>query len=219
MHKLYFSPNSCSLAPHIVLEEIGKPYEAELIQTGPGGKTRSPEWHAINPKGRVPALTNVPGSNGGAANVLTEVPAILNYLADAHPESGLAPADLAGRARANEWMNWLSSNVHAMSFGQIWRPHRFVDDESHYAALEQAGRSRLAQQYDYIESLLADGRDWAVPGGYSIVDPYLLVFWRWGSRVGLDMSVYPSWRNLMSRVAVRPAVRSVMERTGITAEL
>jgi glutathione S-transferase len=214
MHKLYYSPNSCSLAPHIVLEEIGKPYEAELIQTG-GVMTDTPEWHAINPKGRVPVLTNVRGSIGGASNVLTEVPAILNFLADSNPEARLAPKDLDGRARANEWMNWLSSNVHAMSFGLIWRPDRFVDEQRLYEALRARGRRNLAEQYGYIESLLADGRDWSVAGAYSIVDPYLLVFWRWGWRADMDMSVYPAWNDLVSRVTARPAVRAVMKRTGI----
>jgi glutathione S-transferase len=217
MHKLCYSPNSCSLAPHIVLEEIGEPYETELIEAG-GVMTNTPEWQAINPKGRVPVLTNVPGAIGGAPDVLTEVPAILNFLADSHPGAGLVPADAAGRARANEWMNWLSSNVHAMSFGQIWRPHRFVDDERHYEALEARGRRALREQYAYVEALLADGRNWAVPRAYSIVDPYLLVFWRWGTRIGMDMSAYPAWRDLASRVAVRPAVQSVLDRTGITVE-
>jgi len=215
MHKLYYSPNSCSLAPHIVLEEIGKPFESELILSTDSAMTGTPEWHAVNPKGRVPVLTNVPGSVGGAANILTEVPAILNFLADSNPEAGLVPRGVAGRARANEWMNWLSSNVHAMSFAQIWRPQRFVDDERLYDPLRATGRRNLADQFCYIESLLADGRDWAVPGGYSVVDPYLLVFWRWGSRIDMDMSVYPAWNDLASRVKARPAVQAVMQRTGI----
>jgi glutathione S-transferase len=216
VHKLYYSPNSCSLAPHIVLEEIGKPYETELIQSTDSAMTGRPEWHAINPKGRVPVLTNVPGSIGGAANILTEVPAILNFLAETNPEAGLRPPDAAGRARANEWMNWLSSNVHAMSFGQIWRPHRFVEDERLYDAVREMGRRNLAQQFGYIEQLLSDGRDWGVPGGYSVVDPYLFVFWRWGTRIDMDMSIYRAWDDLASRVKARSAVRSVMERTGIS---
>jgi len=215
MHKLYYSPNSCSLAPHIILEEIGEPYETELILSTNSAMTATPEWHAINPKGRVPVLTNVPGSIGGAANILTEVPAILNFLADSNPDAQLAPRDPAARARANEWMNWLSSNVHAMSFGQIWRPQRFVSDEGLHDSVRATGRRNLCEQFGYIESLLADGSGWAVSGGYSVVDPYLLVFWRWGSQVEIDMSSYPAWNDLASRVKARPAVRSVMERTGI----
>lgn len=217
MHKLYYSPNSCSLAPHIVLEEIGEPYETELVLSTNGAMTRTPEWRAINPKGRVPVLTSVAGSIGGAANVLTEVPAILNFLADSHPEANLVSKDLAARARANEWLNWLSSNLHAMSFGQIWAPERFIGDECQFDSVRETGRRNLGDQFAYIESLLADGREWGVPGGYSIVDPYLLVFWRWASaRIGMDMSPYPAWNELALRVKARPAVRSVMERTGIS---
>jgi glutathione S-transferase len=216
MHKLYYSPKSCSLAPHIVLEEIGKPYETELAQAGEGGRTRTHEWHAINPKGRVPALTNVPGSIGGAPNLLTEVPAILNYLADTNPEAGLVPNDASGRARVNEWLNWLSSNVHAMSFGQIWRPERFVDDQRLYGVVQEKGRCNLADQFTYIEELLGDGRKWAVGDAYSIADPYLLLFWRWGNRIEMDMALYPAWSDLALRVMDRPAVRRVVERTGIS---
>jgi glutathione S-transferase len=89
MHKLYYSPNSCSLAPHIVLEEIGQPYETELILATDGKMTNTPEWRAINPKGRVPALTGVPGRIGGAPNLLTEVQAILLFLARSYPDARL----------------------------------------------------------------------------------------------------------------------------------
>src|SRR5689334_17701971 len=83
-HTFYYSPGTCSLAPHIVLEEIGQPYEMTLISaSGPreGEATSTPAWKAINPKGRVPALLGVPGRIGGADSLLTEVPAILTYLA------------------------------------------------------------------------------------------------------------------------------------------
>jgi glutathione S-transferase len=216
MHKLYYSPKSCSLAPHIVLEEIGKPYQTELAQAGEGGRTRTAEWRSINPKGRVPALTNVPGSIGGEPNLLTEVPAILNFLADANPEAGLVPEEPAGRARVNEWLNWLSSNVHAMSFGQIWRPERFVDDERQHDLVRAKGLRNLAEQFAYIEELLGDGRKWAVGDCYSIADPYLLLFWRWGNRIEMEMRRYPAWSDLALRVSDRPAVRRVIERTGIS---
>jgi glutathione S-transferase len=215
MHKLYYSPNSCSLAPHIVLEEIGEPYEAEIIQSTDSLMTGTPEWHAINPKGRVPVLTGVPGSIGGAPNILTEVPAILNFLGGTYPEAKLLPADVSARARANEWMNWLSSNVHALSFAQIWRPQRFVDDPSCNDAIRAKGRSNLVEQFAYIERLLEDGRDWSVPGAYSIVDPYLLVFWRWTFRIELDVAPYPAFTELAQRVMTRPAAQAVMRRTGI----
>ena len=115
-----------------------------------------------------------------------------------------------------EWLNWLSGNVHAMSCGQIWRAHRFSDDEAALAAIRAKGRENWAGQYDYIESLLGDGRDWAVPGAYSVADTYLLVFFQWGGRIGFDMRRgYPAWARLMDRVLERPAVRRVLEAEGV----
>ncbi len=114
-------------------------------------------------------------------------------------------------------MNWLASNVHAMSFGQIWRANRFVADVSDFAAVEHKGQQNLREQYAYIEQLLADGREWALAGGYSVVDPYLLVFYLWGGRVGLDMKRnYPAWRRLTDRTLQRPAVQRVLAEEKIT---
>ncbi|WP_407160176.1 glutathione S-transferase family protein [Bradyrhizobium sp. STM 3557] len=208
------------MAVHIVLEEIGKPYELELVSSRGhlgGVGTTNPEWMAKNPKGRIPALSGVTGRIGGADDLLTEAHAILFYLARRHPDAGLLPADAAGEARAIEWMNWLSSNVHAMSYGQIWRPNRFVADERDYAAVQGKGQQNVREQYAYIESLVSDGRDWALPGAYSVVDPYLLVFYGWGARVGLDMSAsYPAWHRLAQRVLQRPAVQRVLAKENIS---
>src|ERR1700704_2282650 len=128
-HRLYYSPGACSMAAHIVLEEIGEPYDLELVSSRGrvGGEgTTSPAWMAQNPKGRVPALSGVSGRIGGSDNLLTELHAILFYLARTHPQARLLPTDPAGEGRAIEWMNWLASNVHAMSYGQIWRAQRFL---------------------------------------------------------------------------------------------
>lgn len=202
------------MAVHIVLEEIGEPYELELVSSRGhlgGVGTTSPEWKAKNPKGRVPALSGVAGRIGGAHDLLTEAQAILFYLARTHPDARLLPDDIAGQARAIEWMNWLSSNVHAMAYGQIWRPNRFVADARDYAAVQGKGQQNVREQYAYIETLLGDGRDWALPGGYSVVDPYLLVFYEWGVRIGLDMPTsYPAWRRLTEQTLVRPAVQRVL---------
>src|SRR5688500_1412878 len=185
-YRLYYSPGACSMAAHIALEEIGTPFALELVSSRgerEGAMTATEAWRAVNPKGRVPALSPVPGSAGGAAELLTETPAILVYLATAHPEAALLPAGPAGLARCIEWLNWLSGNVHAMSWGQIWRAQRFSDDEAALEAIRAKGRAALLDQHDYIERLLGDGRDWAVAGGYSVADAYLLVFFQWGGRI------------------------------------
>jgi glutathione S-transferase len=214
MYRLYYSPGACSMAAHIALEEIGEPYERQLISSSgarEGKMTATPEWRAVNPKGRVPALLGVSGKIGGTDDLLTELHAILVYLARIYPSAGLLPSSPAAEARCIEWMNWLASNVHAMSYGQIWRTQRFVADDQDFAAVKAKGQQNLREQYAYIESLLADGRDWAVPGGYTVVDAYLLVFYYWGQRIGLDMrAAYPAWADLTSRVLARPAVQRVL---------
>jgi len=216
----FYSPGACSMAPHIVLEEIGIPYERKLISSRgerEGSMTATADWKAVNPKGRVPALLGVPGSIGGAANLLTEVPAILYYLAATYPEAGLLPREPAPVARCLEWMNWLSGNVHAMSYGQMWRAQRFSIDEEHLDPIRAKGRLAVVEQYAFIESLFADGRDWAIPEGYSIVDPYLLIVFQWGQRIGLEMRKdYPAWSRSLDRTLARPAVQRVLEIEGIT---
>src|SRR5712692_4424623 len=145
MHKLYYSPGACSLAPHIVLEEIGEPYELELVSSKNGEMTNTATWGAMNPKRRVPALSGVPGRIGGVPDLLTEAHAIMVYLARTNPEAKLLPTEPAAEARAIEWMNWLSGNVHAMSYGLIWRPQRFVREESLHLNLNAKGMDNLRE--------------------------------------------------------------------------
>ncbi|MBR0647888.1 glutathione S-transferase family protein [Plastoroseomonas hellenica] len=217
MHRLYYSPGACSLAPHIVLEEIGIPYALELRSARNAEGTSTPEYLALNPKGRVPALAGVPGSAGGATGLLTEAPAILFFLARSHPQARLLPGDPAAEARCLEWMNWLSGTVHGQSFGQIWRAQRLTGNPTQHAAIIAKGEENLGGQYAYVEALLADGRDWAVPGQYSIADPFLLVFWLWGQRIGIDMAGrYPAWAKLSARILARPAVQRALEQERVS---
>lgn len=217
MYKLFYSPGACSFAPHIVLEEIGAPYEAEIINTRDSIGTGTPAWKAMNPKGRVPALLGVPGRIGGKADLLTEAAAIMFYLARTHPEAKLMPTDPAGQARCIEWTNWLSGSVHAQTYGQLWRTYRFSDDKEIFPSIIAKGKLNQVEQYDYIESLLADGRDWAVPGAYSYVDPYLLGFYLWGLRSGVDMrGRHPAWTRLAEKIMARPAVQRVLTNEGLS---
>ena len=155
-----------------------------------------------------------------SAGVLTEAHAILVYLARTNPALNLLSLDAADEARAIEWMNWLASDVHATSSGQLWRPQRFVSDPALFPNVRARGLANLREQYAYIERLLSDGRDWAVPRGYGVVDPYLLVFYLWGARIDLDMiAAYPAWTSLSRRTLIRPAVQRVLARLGITVHL
>jgi glutathione S-transferase len=207
------------MAVHIILEEIGEPFEKEVILSRgerEGAMTATDQWRALNPKGRVPALLGVDGNMGGIPRLLTEATAIMVFLAVSHPETRLLPAAPAPMARCLEWMNWLASNVHAMSFGQIWRAQRFSDAEMSLEGIRGKGRQALLEQYLYIDQVLGDGRGWAIPEGYSIVDPYLLVFFQWGQRIGIDMrGNYPAWSGITDRILLRPAVVRVLREEGI----
>lgn len=207
-YTLYASPGACSLAPHIVLEEIGRPFSLSMISTD-RGDTRTPEFRNINPKGRVPVLVD-------GAFMLTEVPAILLHLAQSCPDAGLAPNGQDGLVRAVEWFNWLSGTVHAVAVRMIWRAENFSADPAHLDAIRQKGFEHLASAHEMIEDRLQT-QTWALGEGYSIVDPYLLVFYRWGNRMKIDMrSRYPRWTDHASRMAARPAVARALATEGIS---
>jgi glutathione S-transferase len=206
MIKLYYSPGACSLAPHIVLEELGIAYDSVLVSLKDGDHQKA-EYLKINPKGLVPAL-NVDGK------VLTETPAILIYLGGGFAERGLWPKETWKQAEAISLMAWLASTVH-VAVACIWRSGRFSSDAAAHPAIQAGGRANLEKHFADIDKLLT-GRTFAMGGQYSVVDPYLLVFYRWGNRLGLPMKErYPVWSKHAQRVFSRPTVKRVFEAEGI----
>lgn len=208
MLKLYYSPGACSLVPHIALEEAGAEFTPLRIPIADGGHL-TPEYLAINPHARLPAL----GTDQG---IITENIAVLNFLADRFGAPGSVPrGDPYAAARCNELLGWFSSSVH-IAFAEVWRGGRFTDDEKLWPALEAGGRKVLRQQFDEIEALCVD--EWLAPGGYSAADGYALTFLRWAKRIGFDISGYPQWSALVSRVLERPGVARALKRERLTAE-
>lgn len=206
MIKLYYSPGACSLAPHIVLEELGIAYEPVLVSLK-DGEHKKADFLKINPKARVPAL-NVDGK------VLTENVAILTYLGGGYAERGLWPKETWKQAEALSLMAWLSSSVH-IAFAGIFRPERFCTDVPAHAAIGATGRATVEKYFADIDKLLT-GRTFAMGGQYTVCDPYLLVFYRWGNRIGLPMKErFPVWAKHAQRVASRPTVKRVLEAEGI----
>ncbi|MGH6680444.1 MAG: glutathione S-transferase family protein, partial [Bradyrhizobium sp.] len=140
----------------------------------------------------------------------TTATAILAYLARRHPEAGLLPGDPEKEARCFEWMNWLTTAVHAVTFGQIVRPQRFVADVKDFPAVIAKGRQNLGTAFAFIEGELRD-KDWAVPGQYSIADAYLLFFYLGAKRAGVPMTErYTAWSRISERVLRRPAVQRAL---------
>jgi len=161
--KLYYSPGACSLATHIVLEEIGKPFQLELVSTM-DGSTKSSEYLKVNPKGRVPLLLvddiySDSGDHSQSATSLiknrtiTEASAILAYLALSNPQAKLIDTQPLPLTRTIEWMNWLAT-IHTQTIAQVWRPERFTDDESAFTGIEKKGYEGLKQTYAQIEDKL-----------------------------------------------------------------
>ena len=206
--KLFYSPGACSLAPHIALEEAGADFEPVRVTLAQGEHLK-PEYLAINPHARVPALA----ANGV---VVTENIAILNYIADTFGAEGSVPrGSPLEAARCNELLGWFSSSVH-IAFAQVWRAERFTRDETVHEAIQSGGREVLAQQFAEIDGLC--GENWLVDGRFSAADSYALTFFRWGRRIGVDMSGYRGWAELCGRILERPAVKRALEREGLNAE-
>lgn len=207
--KLYLSPGACSMAVHILLEELGHPYETAVVSVARGDTAR-PDFLVLNPKGRVPVLELDDGS------VITELIAIIAYLQLRFPGRGIVPEAPLEAARAWEWLSWLGSDVHARSFGAIWRPGRFTPDVEAHAAVSAAGRASAMEQFGRIEGMLGRAGSWALGEERSCVDAALLVYYQWGLWVGFDMvGRCPAWTAHARRMLQLPAVCRVLEREGL----
>lgn len=213
-YRLFYSPGACSLAPHIVLEELGVPYDGVRVTIAEGLNQR-PEYLAVNPRGRVPALAY---GEEGAQKILTEAMAIMIFLAREHPEAGLLPTATEDFVRAVEWMGWLGSTIHQTGVRLVFRPERFLADPAALEPLRAKGRETARAGFDDIEARVA-GRQWILGDRFSAVDAYLLVFFRWGNRLGFAMRQdYPHYTAIMDRVRARPAVARAVAQEGIEIE-
>jgi glutathione S-transferase len=202
--KLFYSPGACSLVAHIALEEAGAEFEAMRVMLANGEQMR-PEYLAINPHARVPALVTDQG-------VITENVAILNYVADRFGAEGSVPrGDPFTAARCNALLGWFASSVH-IAFAEIFRPGRFVADESLHDAVKAGGRAALLGHFDEIEGM--SGEEWLV-GGFRAADSYLLTFFRWARNLGFEVSAYPRWAALAARALDRPAVSRAIADEGL----
>jgi glutathione S-transferase len=208
MLKLYYTPGACSLAPHIALEETGDRYELSRVDLA-AGQQNSPEFLHINPKARVPALTD-------GEWVLTEAPAILRYIAARYPAAGLWPWEPREEARCAEWLGWLSSTVH-VSAGYVRRAARYASDPRAVEDVAATGRKTCRTLWESVEKRLGQG-PFAIGERYSVADPYLLVYWLWGKSplLGYDMAHdFPHWTAHARRLARRGAVQRAFAGEGL----
>ena len=199
--KLYYAPGACSLAPHIAAREAGLPVELEKVDLRQKKTAGGEDFSAINPKGYVPALRLDDGS------VLTEAAAILQYVGDRAPASGLLPAPGSPeRYRVIEWLTFISSEIHK-NYGPLWYP-KASDAE------KQAARERLALRYPIVEKALAKGE---YLGGtrLSLADIYLFVVTNWAGMTNVDLAAFPKLQAFQKKMAERPKVQEALKAEGL----
>ena len=200
--KLYYSPGACSLSPHIVAREAGIAVNLQKVDL----KTKTladggASYTAINGKGYVPAL----GLDDGS--LLTEGPAIVQYMADQKPESGLAPkTGTMDRLRLQEWLNFISSELHK-AMGTFFNP-KATDD------WKAAVTERLGVRFDYLAKELA-GKQYLMGDKFSVADAYLFTILNWAPMVKFDMSRWPALTDYHKRVAQRPKVQEALKAEGL----
>jgi glutathione S-transferase len=204
MLRLYYAPGTCALATHIALEEAGAPYEAELVDFR-SQKQRSPEYLAVNPKGRVPALVTDRGT-------LTETPALLYYVAQQFPAAKLAPTDPFALASAQEFNSYLCSTVH-VAHAHRMRGTRWADDAAAIESMKAKVASNVSDCFALIEQKLGKG-PWVMGEQYTICDPYLFTIGSWIEGDGVDTTKVPGVMAHRARMLARPAVQKVVAAEG-----
>jgi glutathione S-transferase len=198
MLKLFYAPHTCALASHIALEEAGAAYEAVRIDFGTT-QQRSPDYLAVNPKGRVPALVTDRG-------ILTETPAILVYLAQSFPAAGLAPLDDPfALAEAQAFNSYLCSTVH-VAHAHRMRGHRWADDPAALEAMKRKVPESVGAAFRLIEDGMLRG-PWVLGNDYGIADMYLFTLSQWLAGDGVDIATMPKLADHFRRVGERPAVK------------
>ena len=199
--KLYYSPGACSLTPHIVAREAGLSLDLEKVDLANRTTASGRSYLEVNPKGYVPALQVQDGT------VMTEVSALIQYLADQAPQAGLIPA--AGtpeRYKVLEWIGFIATEIHK-GFGPLWNPT--TPD-----AVKQATKERLFQRFAYVDQQL-DGRSYLTGERFTVADAYLFVVVNWTNFHGLSLGDYPNLAAFMERVAARPKVQEALQAEGL----
>jgi len=199
--KLYYTPGACSVHPHIALCEAGIPHDLIKVDLRAKKTEGGDDYLAINPRGYIPALQL---DNG---EILAEGVAIVQYIADQKPASGLAPA--AGtmeRYRLQEWLTFISSELHK-TFSPLF--NAAMPDEG-----KKIFRDRLALRFAVVEKALA-GRDWLMGSQFTVADGYLYNMVRWARRVELDLSACPNIVAHEARVQARPKVQEALKAEGL----
>jgi glutathione S-transferase len=201
MIKLYYAPHTCALASHIALEDAGAEYETVRLNFAKE-EQRKPEYLAINPKGRAPAMVTERG-------ILTETPAILAFIAQSFPKARLAPLDDPFLfAEVQAFNSYLCSTLH-VAHAHRMRGYRWADDPAAIAAMQRKVPESVGACFELIENKMLKG-PWVMGETYTICDPYLFTIAQWMEPDGVDPSRFPKVRDHRQRMAERPAVKKAL---------
>ena len=199
--KLYYSPGACSLAPHIVLNELGQNYDLEKVDLGAKKTETGADFMDVNGKGYVPTL------DLGTGEVLTEVSTILQYLADKAKNTDLLPAfGSMERYRAMEQLNFVASELHK-GIGGLFNPAMPEDGK-------KAMKDRLTRRFAWLDAQLAK-KHYLLGDKYSVADAYAFTVLSWTKHVGIDLSPYAHVVAYLDRVGQRPAVQAALKKEGL----
>ena len=202
--KLFYAPGACSIGIHLLLEEIGKPYEAVAVNLREGAHFR-PEFTSINPKSKIPTLIDDEGT------VRTEFPAIAYWLARTNPFSNLLPDNIDQQARALELMDYCVATIHMQGFARIFRTPNFTPTPSDEAAVKARGTEIAGNGFATLNEALA-GMDYAV-GPFSIADSALFYVEYWAKRVGIALPANCAAH--LERMLARPSVQRMIQAEGL----
>ncbi len=200
--KLYTSPGACSMADHIILQWIGAPFQAQVVS---GDERKTPEFLALNPSGSVPVLED----DGW---VLTQNAAIMNYLADLHPEAKLGgDGTPKGRAVVNRWLSFLNADVHP-AFHPLFGSTAYLGEES-AGKTKDAARKKLRGFFERLDQQLKD-QQW-LTGTRSVADAYLFVVAQWAKKMGIDLSGLDHLMAFDQRMTADAGVQAAMKAEGL----
>ena len=199
--KLFFSPGACSLSPRIALLEAGLPFTTQKVDLTTKQLDGGGDFWAINSKGSVPLLQL---DNG---EYLSEGPAIVQYIADQNPASGLAPkAGTMERVRLQEMLNFITSEIHK-GFSPLF-------DATLSAEVKQVFKDKLGKRFDWLTKQL-EGKDYLMGSTFTVADGYLFTVLNWGQWVGIDIAKWPVLAAYQARVSARPKVQEALKAEGL----
>ncbi|HXT80025.1 MAG TPA: glutathione S-transferase [Acetobacteraceae bacterium] len=202
--KFYYAPGACSIGIHVLLEEIGKPYDSEAVNLREGAQYQA-AYTAINPKSKVPTLVRDDGV------VQTEYPAIAYWLARTNPFANLLPDNIDQQARVLELMDYAVATIHMQGFGRLFRASNFSPNASDEDAVKARGKEMVEKGFANVDKALA-GKEYAV-GNFSIADSAIFYTEFWSKRVGINLPANCAAH--LERMTARPAVQRVLKQEGL----